>query len=516
MTDSQKIPYHPHDREVVTAAIEIWNSDKRTEQLNVDQLYRVILKNKPTWKPLNDNNNKNDDSPKEQQFPPFTIQRLNSCLTQFNMAPSQLEVSSYADKIKSIYPVPGLEIPKGSASTYIEVKQLKSNNSPDGDEKYKGKGIFAKISIPSKTTIWTEQPLLRAAPVSRLSAMRSGLACSHCGHQFANGARGTVACSLCPARFCSPKCRAADIPVHAATWHVGSKGSKTSHIKPKMWQKYEDYCAGSKAPQGSNGGLKTAAVGAANTDSGDGPWQTGYAVGIALIKIITETQKSPARGKMLREQFEAMATIPQDVRQQIADKTIAGAKQNSGGSLFATEQTELVWEKGYELLLKAVSKVVSIPDEDLQFEPESVTKNTTTESSEKGGTKVATTVPFSYKQYLRALGTWNLNNIGGCVFLLQSNLNHSCEPNVDIKFPPETSGNTSYLLNPISVVALREIGAGEELTISYVNPEWTFKQRQENLKTNWGFECSCSKCKREKKEIEITVDEEGNIFPSVK
>lgn len=100
---------------------------------------------------------------------------------------------------------------------------------------------------------------------------------------------------------------------------------------------------------------------------------------------------------------------------------------------------------------------------------------------------------------------------------LQSNLNHSCEPNVHIDFPsapPATSttpGN-SYLLNPISVVAAKEIKQDEELTISYVNPEWSYDKRQFELKTNWGFACACPKCEKEAKVLSFTVDDDGNII----
>lgn len=80
---------------------------------------------------------------------------------------------------------------------------------------------------------------------------------------------------------------------------------------------------------------------------GSNQWMSGYAVGLALLKIITEVQKSAKKGRIIKEQFEAMATIPQDVRQKIADKTDTN---NKTGSLFASEQAQLVWEKGYDLL----------------------------------------------------------------------------------------------------------------------------------------------------------------------
>lgn len=82
---------------------------------------------------------------------------------------------------------------------------------------------------------------------------------------------------------------------------------------------------------------------------------SGYAVGLVLLKMIVEFQRSKEKGSLLKQQFEAMATISQDVRQAIADKTYENS-ENKTGSLFASEQAELVWEKGYELLKRRFQK----------------------------------------------------------------------------------------------------------------------------------------------------------------
>lgn len=502
MSDAPVPGYRPFDREIVNEAISIWRSDKRSERLKTKDLYRVILKNKPSWRPREAD--QTTETAAEETFPPFTVERLQKCLEDVSLAPEQLETPAYADKIKSVFPVPHLEMPTTS-STWVEVRQISGSDkgsSTDGDEKYKGKGIFAKVDIPKGKSVWTEQPLFRIPHVSRIRLMRDGLACAHCGHRFPTPPtpttvpRGTVTCSICPARFCSAKCKNADLPVHAATWHTGAKGNKTSQIKPKAWTAYEEYCYSGTTTKGV---APSGAISGGNDPATDGSnqWMSGYAVGLALLKIITEVQKSAKKGRIIKEQFEAMATIPQDVRQKIADKTDTN---NKTGSLFASEQAQLVWEKGYDLLKKAVSKAVTISEDN--------------EETKQGDSP---TLCLSYQWYLNAIGTWNLNNIGGCVFLLQSNLNHSCEPNVHIDFPsapPATSttpGN-SYLLNPISVVAAKEIKQDEELTISYVNPEWSYDKRQFELKTNWGFACACPKCEKEAKVLSFTVDDDGNII----
>ncbi len=50
----------------------------------------------------------------------------------------------------------------------------------------------------------------------------------------------------------------------------------------------------------------------------------------------------------------------------------------------------------------------------------------------------------------------------------------------------------------ISVIALRDISPGEELTITYVNPELTYGERKRSL-GEWGFVCRCSRCVQEER-----------------
>ncbi|VVT51860.1 uncharacterized protein SAPINGB_P003237 [Magnusiomyces paraingens] len=445
----------PHDRQIVLAAIDVWQQDKRFDNLSTDKLYRVILKNKPEWRPAS-----LDDEAA------FTPERLHKCLADANMTPDRFEPQSYASKIVSKFPVPYLVIPS-SASSWIDVRPIVSSDPSASDSKYKGKGVFAKTEIPKDKTIWTETALFSVPSVSSVPHMRAGNACAHCGTVFAR-ALGTVGCTQCEARFCGTKCRAAATSsmAHAATWHVGTKLSKTAQIGPKAWRKYEDMCSGAASKDKNN---------EAATESA---WAAGYAVGMVLVRLAAEAQKSLEGALKLQEQFEAMATVGQDVRQAHA----AGAGSNAASrSLFASEQEELVLKDGYNLLSKAITKAFSL-DENT---PGKLT--------------------YSYDRYLHNIGTWNLNNIKHCVFLIQSNLNHSCEPNSKTVF-----GNTT--LDPISIVALRDISADEELTISYVDPSLDYPARQRQLKGNWGFQCECSRCVREKPSYEVDIDADGNII----
>lgn len=69
-------------------------------------------------------------------------------------------------------------------------------------------------------------------------------------------------------------------------------------------------------------------------------------------------------------------------------------------------------------------------------------------------------------------------------------MNHSCRPNCEIDY----SNNGTAI-----VVALRELRAGEELTISYVDEQsLPVRRRRRALWLRYGFHCYCSRCSTER------------------
>ncbi|KAL0052719.1 hypothetical protein WJX82_006660 [Trebouxia sp. C0006] len=77
------------------------------------------------------------------------------------------------------------------------------------------------------------------------------------------------------------------------------------------------------------------------------------------------------------------------------------------------------------------------------------------------------------------------------MYITASFFNHSCEPNCVKK---RVHGQHSGLA---SVTALRDIKAGEALTISYIDLELPRSARQLELKTSFFFDCKCIRCERE-------------------
>jgi hypothetical protein len=86
----------------------------------------------------------------------------------------------------------------------------------------------------------------------------------------------------------------------------------------------------------------------------------------------------------------------------------------------------------------------------------------------------------------KVLAIYAANSFNG-VFLLGSRINHSCIPNIDFAYNRTLEKETFH--------AVRDIIAGEELTITYIKDvNRTRIQRQSEL-DKWGFRCTCPACR---------------------
>ncbi|KAG2452933.1 hypothetical protein HYH02_002272 [Chlamydomonas schloesseri] len=78
---------------------------------------------------------------------------------------------------------------------------------------------------------------------------------------------------------------------------------------------------------------------------------------------------------------------------------------------------------------------------------------------------------------------------GSATYLLASLLNHSCEPSLELAFPG-MDGTAAF-------VAARDIAAGEELSVSYMDVGLPYEARQRHLEWSYGFVCRCPRCREE-------------------
>jgi len=83
---------------------------------------------------------------------------------------------------------------------------------------------------------------------------------------------------------------------------------------------------------------------------------------------------------------------------------------------------------------------------------------------------------------------------GTAFYSLICKINHSCEPNVLVKYPPGIPGDGVRPLTA-QLFALRSISPGEELLQSYIDQRLPWEQRLAAL-ADYGFECFCGKCQR--------------------
>lgn len=110
---------------------------------------------------------------------------------------------------------------------------------------------------------------------------------------------------------------------------------------------------------------------------------------------------------------------------------------------------------------------------------------------------------------------YNTNNLHGALYPLHTHLNHSCRPNSKVVDTlgrlAEIIGNR-FLAKLILVVSLEEgIAKDKEVTISYINPDWSVALRRDNLKRDYGFDCDCERCVEELENSEKVKEAEGGI-----
>ncbi|KAJ3754171.1 hypothetical protein EV360DRAFT_96701 [Lentinula raphanica] len=99
------------------------------------------------------------------------------------------------------------------------------------------------------------------------------------------------------------------------------------------------------------------------------------------------------------------------------------------------------------------------------------------------------------------------SQIGSAVYTVSSYLAHSCQPTVRPSFDAGTS--------QLHLIALRDLKAGEELTVSYVDTTQhegesvvdCRRRRRMELARGWKFACPCERCEREGKELGVSSDE---------
>ena len=99
----------------------------------------------------------------------------------------------------------------------------------------------------------------------------------------------------------------------------------------------------------------------------------------------------------------------------------------------------------------------------------------------------------------------NYSSKGQGIYTVAACMNHSCDPNVYVTY---TAHNDEELV----VTALKDIPAGTELCISYIDEDADVEYRRSQLQNHYLFECMCDKCVRESGGPDVTAQEDPPVW----
>jgi hypothetical protein len=106
-------------------------------------------------------------------------------------------------------------------------------------------------------------------------------------------------------------------------------------------------------------------------------------------------------------------------------------------------------------------------------------------------TELAKNIAFYYTKIAR--NSFIVNSDSRCVYTYASNINHSCEPNSDMRF-----GSRNDFHSLMIIKANTDIKTGQEVLISYIPVEaiqiFTNEERKTYIKNEFGFDCKCKIC----------------------
>ncbi|KAI0354211.1 SET domain-containing protein [Trametes cingulata] len=316
--------------------------------------------------------------------------------------------------------------------------------------KTKGKGLVAKERIAEGETIWKEDPFVLAPEWNLYDLQMSSHACGYCSTPLTTSplivpCSASTSATPCPVRFCSRLCL-----------------SRSGRTHPLL-------CA-SRNP----------AAAPLLHFARRNEWMALHALSQLTARVLLTYNQDE---KAFEEDWEVVRSLAQ-----------LGMEERAKGGWLNAEPDRAMWKKAHKLYVQAFQ------------EP-------TTEAEKKRLAKLlkkplrqdVVDALFDYDAFLRGLGRMSLNlEAHGGLYVLHSHLNHSCAPNVSVRHLDQRTA-----LSRITVLARREIAPGEELFITYVNPELPLEQRRRQL-MEWGFgKCVCERCVAEERERKANGGGEG-------
>ncbi|KAI0363233.1 SET domain-containing protein [Pilatotrama ljubarskyi] len=316
--------------------------------------------------------------------------------------------------------------------------------------KTKGKGLVAKERIAEGETIWKEDPFVLAPEWNLYDLQMSSHACGYCSTPLTTSPL-IVQCSAsttaapCPVRFCSRLCL-----------------SRSGRTHPLL-------CA-SRNP----------AAAPLLHFARRNEWMALHALSQLTARVLLAYNQDE---KAFEEDWEVVRSLAQ-----------LGMEERAKGGWLNAEPDRAMWKKAHKLYVQA-----------FQEPSTEVEKKRLAKLLKKPLLQDIADALFDYEAFLRGLGRMSLNlEAHGGLYVLHSHLNHSCAPNVSVRHLDQRTA-----LSRITVLARRDIAPGEELFITYVNPELPLEQRRRQL-MEWGFgKCMCERCVQEERERKASGGGEG-------
>ncbi|KAF8154243.1 hypothetical protein B0H34DRAFT_784189 [Crassisporium funariophilum] len=325
--------------------------------------------------------------------------------------------------------------------------------------KKKGKGLVALQDIEEGEVVWREDPFIIAPEWEIYDMQVKSAACGYCTTPFGDGSPLIITCpsssssSYCPIRFCNRLCLARSAKTHPLLCAAQNPASVPL--------------------------LKFAR---------DSQWMALHALAQCTSRILLANQLadvSSASEAPLRSDWEIMRGL--------AELSMEDRWKYSFQSSSQPEPDRPTWKKSYNLYIQAFQEPKT-PQEQKKL-AKLLKKPLSTDAEHE---------LFDYDAgFLRGLGRMSLNlEAHGGLYTLHSHLNHSCTPNTSIRHL-----DTRTALSRITVICKQPVKKGEELLVTYVNPELGWRQRRKELRA-WGFGgCTCKRCVEEGKGL----SEDGEI-----
>ncbi|KAF5336557.1 hypothetical protein D9611_006501 [Ephemerocybe angulata] len=336
--------------------------------------------------------------------------------------------------------------PQSKVVSGLDVSKWTSKARVKMFDKRKGKGLVATAEIQENELVWKEDPFVVAAEWDIYDLQASGQACALCTTPFYDSplvipcASASSSSTYCSARFCNRLCLARSAKVH-----------------PLLCTGQNPACA----PL-----IKFAR---------ERQWMALNALAHAMSRVLLANQYDEATLKADWDVFRSLAAL--------------GMEERAKYSFGEKEPERSTWKKAHQLVVQAFKEPRNVGD---QKRLAKILKKPLPAEIEQD--------LFEYEPgFLMNLGKMSLNlEAHGGLYTLHSHLNHSCNPNISVRHMDKRTA-----LSRISVIAKRPIAPGEELTITYVNPELPYRSRQEELQ-GWGFgSCRCDRCVQEEKAFKL-------------